>query len=98
MTEVTGSVKQVGQGLTQKTFKYDALGSLVDIIFNAAGTLKYTTDSATNFLHPPQVRLSRLLYRSRHQVEVEEAAVLAVYVLRRHQDQSHYPADQLPQV
>ncbi|KAF2824541.1 hypothetical protein CC86DRAFT_327321 [Ophiobolus disseminans] len=37
MTEVTGSVKQIGQGLTQKTFKYDALGSLVDIVFNTAG-------------------------------------------------------------
>ncbi|KAF2026351.1 hypothetical protein EK21DRAFT_25735, partial [Setomelanomma holmii] len=37
MTEVAGSVKQVGQGLTQKTFKYDALGSLIDIVFNTAG-------------------------------------------------------------
>lgn len=38
MTEVAGTVKQVGQGLTQKTYKYDALGSLVDIITNTAGT------------------------------------------------------------
>jgi hypothetical protein len=37
MTEVTGTAKQVGQGLTQKTFKYDALGSLVDIVTNTAG-------------------------------------------------------------
>jgi hypothetical protein len=37
MTEVAGSIKQVGQGLTQKTYKYDALGSLVDIVTNAAG-------------------------------------------------------------
>jgi hypothetical protein len=37
MTEVEGTIKQVGQGLTQKTYKYDALGSLVDIITNAAG-------------------------------------------------------------
>ncbi|KAH7064169.1 hypothetical protein BKA63DRAFT_482962 [Paraphoma chrysanthemicola] len=37
MTEVTGSAKQIGQGLTQKTFKYDALGSLIDIVFNTAG-------------------------------------------------------------
>jgi YD repeat-containing protein len=37
MTEVAGTVKQVGQGLTQTTYKYDALGSLVDIITNAAG-------------------------------------------------------------
>lgn len=39
MTEVVGSVKQIGQGLTQKTFKYDALGSLIDIVFNAAGNV-----------------------------------------------------------
>jgi hypothetical protein len=37
MTEVEGTIKQVGQGLTQKTYKYDALGSLVDVITNAAG-------------------------------------------------------------
>jgi methyl-accepting chemotaxis protein len=37
MTEVAGSVKQVGQGLTQTTYNYDALGSLVDIITNTAG-------------------------------------------------------------
>jgi hypothetical protein len=37
MTEVAGTAKQVGQGLTQKTFKYDALGSLVDIVTNTAG-------------------------------------------------------------
>jgi YD repeat-containing protein len=37
MTEVTDSVKQIGQGLTQTTYKYDALGSLVDIVTNAAG-------------------------------------------------------------
>jgi YD repeat-containing protein len=37
MTEVAGTVKQVGQGLTQTTYKYDALGSLVDIVTNAAG-------------------------------------------------------------
>jgi hypothetical protein len=29
MTEVAGTVKQVGQGLTQKTYNYDALDSLV---------------------------------------------------------------------
>lgn len=37
MTEVAGSVKQVGQGLTQTTYNYEALGSLVDIITNTAG-------------------------------------------------------------
>ncbi|KAH9869073.1 hypothetical protein J1614_008150 [Plenodomus biglobosus] len=37
MTEVEGTVKQVGQGLTQKTFSYEPLNALVDIITNAAG-------------------------------------------------------------
>jgi hypothetical protein len=37
MTEVTGSVKQVGQGLTQKTFNYEPLNALVDIVTNTAG-------------------------------------------------------------
>ena len=40
MTEVAGTVKQVGQGLTQKTYNYDALDSLVDIITNSAGTFR----------------------------------------------------------
>lgn len=33
----TGVVKQLSGGLTQKTFSYEPLGSLVDIVFNAAG-------------------------------------------------------------
>ena len=37
MTEVAGSVKQVGQGLTQKTYEYGALGALVNIVTNTAG-------------------------------------------------------------
>lgn len=37
MTEIAGSVKQVGQGLTQKTFNYSPLNALVDIVTNAAG-------------------------------------------------------------
>lgn len=37
MTEVAGSVKQVGQGLTQKTFSYEPLNALIDIITNTAG-------------------------------------------------------------
>ncbi|RYN45257.1 hypothetical protein AA0114_g9205 [Alternaria tenuissima] len=37
MTEVTGSAKQVGQGLTQKTFNYEPLNALVDIVTNTAG-------------------------------------------------------------
>ncbi|KAF2796678.1 hypothetical protein K505DRAFT_237153 [Melanomma pulvis-pyrius CBS 109.77] len=36
MTQV-GADKQIGNGLIQKTFEYAALGSLVDIVFNAAG-------------------------------------------------------------
>jgi hypothetical protein len=37
MTEVEGSLKQLGQGKTQKTYNYEPLGSLVDIVFNSAG-------------------------------------------------------------
>jgi hypothetical protein len=37
MTEVAGTVKQVGQGLTQKTYSYEPLDALVDIVTNAAG-------------------------------------------------------------
>ncbi|KAF2748674.1 hypothetical protein M011DRAFT_389840, partial [Sporormia fimetaria CBS 119925] len=36
MTQV-GDQKQVGQGLVQKTFSYEPLGALVDIVFNTAG-------------------------------------------------------------
>ncbi|KAJ4363189.1 hypothetical protein N0V83_010309 [Neocucurbitaria cava] len=37
MTEVAGTVKQVGQGLTQTTYSYGALSALVDIVTNTAG-------------------------------------------------------------
>ncbi|KAF1946824.1 hypothetical protein EJ02DRAFT_450183 [Clathrospora elynae] len=37
MTEVAGTVKQVGQGLTQKTYEYGPLSALVDIVTNTAG-------------------------------------------------------------
>ncbi|KAI8931160.1 hypothetical protein NX059_011513 [Plenodomus lindquistii] len=37
MTEVEGTIKQVGQGLTQKTFSYEPLNALVDIVTNTAG-------------------------------------------------------------
>ncbi|UPX20810.1 uncharacterized protein EKO05_0011029 [Ascochyta rabiei] len=40
MTEVTGTVKQVGQGLTQKTFSYEPLNALIDIVTNTAGESK----------------------------------------------------------
>ncbi|KAF1834072.1 hypothetical protein BDW02DRAFT_639642 [Decorospora gaudefroyi] len=43
MTEVAGSAKQVGQGLTQKTYSYEPLGSLVDIITNTAGQVVQAT-------------------------------------------------------
>lgn len=36
MTQV-GEEKQVGQGLVQKTFSYEPLSALVDIVFNTAG-------------------------------------------------------------
>lgn len=39
MTLVDGTVKQLGNGLTQKTFEYSPLGSLVDIVFNTAGNI-----------------------------------------------------------
>ncbi|KAK5684211.1 hypothetical protein LTS10_004075 [Elasticomyces elasticus] len=38
MTE-TGAVKNLGNGLTQKTYSYSALGSLVNIVFNTAGQI-----------------------------------------------------------
>ena len=37
MTEVAGSAKQVGQGMTQKTLNYEPLNALVDIVTNTAG-------------------------------------------------------------
>lgn len=63
MTEVAGTVKQVGQGLTQKTYSYDALDSLVDIITNSAGTFRASLRrfrALTNVLCRP----SRSSYRS----------------------------------
>jgi hypothetical protein len=50
MTEVEGSLKQLGQGKTQKTYNYEPLGSLVDIVFNSAGKFPAaaSTDSPTN--------------------------------------------------
>lgn len=33
----TGTIKDLGNGLTQKTYKYDALGSLVNVVTNALG-------------------------------------------------------------
>jgi hypothetical protein len=41
MTEVADTTKQVGQGLTQKTFSYEPLDALVDIVTNAAGKLSF---------------------------------------------------------
>jgi len=37
MTEVAGTVKQVGQGLTQTTYSYEPLDALIDVITNTAG-------------------------------------------------------------
>lgn len=39
MSLVDGTVKQLGNGLTQKTYSYSALNSLVDIVFNTAGNI-----------------------------------------------------------
>lgn len=40
MTEVAGSVKQVGQGLTQTSYNYEPLSAIVDVITNTAGKSK----------------------------------------------------------
>lgn len=40
---LTGSVESLSGGLTQKTYSYDPLGSLVDIIFNAMGQVVQAT-------------------------------------------------------
>ena len=37
MTLVAGSAKSLGQGLTQKSFKYSPLNAIVNIVFNKAG-------------------------------------------------------------
>jgi hypothetical protein len=42
MTQV-GDIKQLGNGLIQKTFSYDALSALVDIVFNTAGQVVQAT-------------------------------------------------------
>ncbi|KAF2442840.1 hypothetical protein P171DRAFT_522536 [Karstenula rhodostoma CBS 690.94] len=42
MTQV-GDIKQLGNGLIQKTFSYDALSALVDIVFNSAGQVVQAT-------------------------------------------------------
>lgn len=39
MTLVDGTIKQLGNGLTQKTFSYSPLNALVDIVFNTAGQI-----------------------------------------------------------
>lgn len=39
----TGDVESLGGGLTQKTYSYDPLGSLVDIVFNALGQVVQAT-------------------------------------------------------
>ncbi len=44
MTEVAGSVKQVGQGLTQTTYSYAPLNALVDIVTNTAGTFFFPSN------------------------------------------------------
>lgn len=54
MTEVAGTVKQVGQGLTQKTYSYEPLDALVDIVTNTAGrsnTLLFRSSEFANALY-----------------------------------------------
>lgn len=40
---LTGTIESLGGGLTKKAYSYDALGSLVDIIFNALGQVVQAT-------------------------------------------------------
>lgn len=40
---LTGSIESLGGGLVQKTYSYDPLGSLVNIIFNALGQVVQAT-------------------------------------------------------
>ncbi|KAK3209187.1 hypothetical protein GRF29_69g1008171 [Pseudopithomyces chartarum] len=47
MTQV-GDIKQIGNGLIQKTFSYEPLSSLVDIVFNAAGQVVQATVQKKN--------------------------------------------------
>ena len=42
MTQV-GDSKQIGNGNVQKTFSYEPLSALVDIVFNAAGQVVQAT-------------------------------------------------------
>lgn len=39
----TGEIESLGGGMVQKTYSYDPLGSLVDIIFNALGQVVQAT-------------------------------------------------------
>lgn len=39
MSLVDGTVRQLGGGLTQKTYSYSPLSALVDIVFNTAGNI-----------------------------------------------------------
>ena len=79
MTEVAGTVKQVGQGLTQKTYNYDALDSLVDIITNSAGTFRASLRrfrALTNVLCRP----SRSSYRSETEGRKRRWIILSIRV------------------
>lgn len=44
----TGDVESLGGGLTQKTYSYDPLGSLVDIVFNALGQVVQATVASSS--------------------------------------------------
>jgi hypothetical protein len=87
MTEIEGSLKQIGQGKTQKTFNYEPLDSLVDIVFNSAGKLS-AVFSADHRLTSPQARSSRRLCRRTRTAEVE---VEVVRLLRRRPRPCRFP-------
>ncbi len=72
MTEVAGSAKQVGQGLTQKTFSYEPLNALVDIITNTAGECASLNYDRCIHLHTGKAKSFKLLFRSLRRVEVQQ--------------------------
>lgn len=63
-------MKQVGQGLTQKTYSYEPLGALVDIITNTAGKSKIFSFHTSASADIAQDKLFRLRYKKRLVVAV----------------------------
>ena len=79
MTEVAGTVKQVGQGLTQKTYNYEALDSLVDIVTNTAGTFRASLCQFRTLINALR-RPSRSGYRSETEGRKRRRIILSIRV------------------